>query len=765
MNYEDQSAFRDEDFVKLINIPGLQRCKDISEQRTFIATHFRNRATPNWCFYMHGTAWPGEGDRQPVLDAADKLKQGIFANSWTPYQSIKLKKGNNIDWKKGAPLRFTIYRNTFVPELTTAFVQTGDSSYLKTCLELIKSYIAANPFTLDPMFYQDSDSYFGGLEHDTLAVCRRAFRWFDFLYTGVMQMPNMMSDEEVFYIFKHLSFYAIQYQRFVGDKMRVDNHHLIDHGYACFIFGTMLPELKFASKMQTYGKKTIGFHVDNNLFTDGSYAEHSLKYQYHITFSIMYPQLLAKENGIDLLDGKQIRCLSKWLSLFAHACEPNGRLLSIGDEQGGYINYLFETLAPAVEDDSITAMIQGLGYQARQTESFNGESLKRIAKRFKEGVPNHHGLGKPSKKVKAKLAPTYGIFPIGGFSFMRSAWTKGADYMGISHFSESIANGHTHWDLLSPQISCQGEALIADPSAYMYQQWRNFPDNEQRRRRGYNYAVEAHNTLVVNNNYLNNLEYLGHDCVWGGEPPRHALHNAKKSKFITAIDLSHDGFPEMRHRRIFAQVTGVGFITIDYMNEDGDNMIRPHEYTQLLHADFDVAVEQLGPLTQFQLSKKQANLCVVPGPGSECQVSQRPDKMLEGMTLKSGKVKRGPELIEISRRHRGKAVFSTFYITGTNKVSTAALKSLIPTTPFMHQHPGINAYEIRTKDKGKVLLLSAPFKQKLKLKDIETDARLALVYYSANGRVIDYLMLEGKTLIAPGIKLTHPRKQKAVSKY
>ncbi|MBN4074064.1 heparinase II/III family protein [bacterium AH-315-E10] len=762
--YQDQTAFSDEDFLNLIRLPGVPSLKSSQNTVNTVANYFRKRKEPRWCFYMHGTDWPGGGDRRPILDAAKKLKRHIFSNSWAPYQYVDLKTKDGIDWEKGnTALRVSLHRHSFVPEMTGAFAQTGDQSYLRLCFDLIKSYIQDMPFKLDPRFFEDHDSYFGGEGHNTLAVCRRNFRWVDFMYSGALQVPGLLSDDEVFFLIKHLCFQTYQYYRLVGHPMRPDNHHLVDHGYATYLSGIVFPEFTFSEEMKRYGTKVIHHHINTNLFDDGCYAEHSTKYQYHITFSLFSVLLIANENNEKLLTLKQKKSMSKWLHFFAHACQPDGVLATFGDEQGSRIRYLFETLAPALRDPEITAMAEGLGYHLDEPKSYSAADLVHHVKGWKNKIPNYHGfpqaVGNPSSP--SPNASRMGHYPKGGFTFMRNSWRDDSDFAGISHYSESMVHGHTHWDMMSFNLFCGGESLIDDPASFLYQQHRDKGPEIFQRYRGYLYSVQAHNCMIINDNTLKNIEALGHECHWGGEPPRHTLPLAYEGKSFNLLECSHDGYAPFRHRRYFIQLTGLGFATVDIMNETNAEAMRPHEYKQFLHGNFDVKVSELGPLVQLQFTRNNASLCVVPGLSSDCRFELKTDEWLAGLKLKDRELKKGPVVASLVRRHRSRSVFSTFYFTNCKKVSRPRVESLgEPMAMYTEPHSGISAHVLHGADKSRFILISCPFDAVLDTKVCRTDAKLAMLHYNKQGRLIDWFMAGGRYLKANGLSISKKKKVK-----
>ncbi len=757
----DQRAVSDEQFLDHLTLPGATGKKlaaaraggDLTAAQAVVAEHFRTRSSPKWAFYMHGTAWLEIDGRGDVLDKANALLKDQFTNSWPSFQRVDLSGAPGPDWKRGMhEIGGSLGRNCFVSELTTAFALTGKTVYLSKALALMKSFVAHHPFVLEEGFFEDHDRYFGGHGNETLTVTYRCLRWLDFFHSGALQLPGLIPDADLFWLVKQFWFYAMQFARFCGDAMRKDNHHLVDHGHMPFVAGVMFPEFSVAKQLLTQGRSTIAHHFKHNVFADGGYAEHSTKYQYHILFHYLSPQALAKANGIRVFLQPQLTRLAKWVEFNARATKPNGIIADFGDEFGGSMAYLFGSLAVPVMNPKLAALARALGHEPGGLEYQTPAGLARSLKRFPVGPggvqnkPARIGLspffapGRAVKKPDAKHLPhpATAQYPHGGYTFFRSAWNAAADYLAVSHYTDSMPHGHTHWDMMSFVLHTQGQTLIGDPATWLYTDKRIYNGPRARENRGYSYSVDAHNCLVMNDDTLKPLKALGHGCCWGGYPPRHGLGLLKTGGPIEVAELWHDAYAPTRHRRFVVQIVGLGFAFVDLLSRPGLDL-RPHQYSQYFHCEGGVEIEPetLQHRRALVLKKDGARAFVLPGNATDFQWKSRRDEFLTRLHGVNPDDDHGPWIAELTRRQQGPSVFSTVILTGgAEGLKDPPIARYLGTRPAraeFQQHEGICANAWNLGPHGTLLIGAAPYKNPVDSEALATEGELAVVLLDADG--------------------------------
>ena len=776
--FTDQRTVTDDDFLANLALPGTAGRKLIAARKSgnvtlakhIVAEHFRTRRGPRWPFYMHGSAWLEIDNRGSTLKKADDLLHNRMNNCWAPGNIAVLDK--IIDWKKTLKIcGGTVCRHMFVVELSTAFALTGKTAYLRKAFDLIKSFTEANSFVLEEGFFEDHDRYFGGGQNNTLDVFLRSLRWLDFMHTGAFQIPGLFSDDEVFWFMKQLWFCAMQYSRYSGDTMRRDNHHLCDHGHATFVFGTMFPEFSCSKVLVEQGRKTIAHHFRNNIFADGGNAEHCMKYQYHIIYHYLEPLALARANNIRLFSPAQIERIRKWVELNAYACRPNGILTEFGDEHGGSLEYLFDTLATPVMTPRLAALARALGFEPGRLSYETPAGLVRCYRNWKEGTPTYIGLAphftrrgavrKPNPRDLPEVASKQ--YPHGGWTFFRTGWTKDADYLAVSHYTDSMPHAHAHWDMMSFILHTQGETLIGDPATWLYSSGKIYGSPEAQERRGYIYNMESHNCLVMNDDTLKPIKACGHECFWGGYPPKHGLGLFQAGGPIEVAEIWHDAYAPTRHRRYVVHIKGIGFAFVDLLSRPGLDL-RPHQYSQRFHFEKAVTISPENPSGGSPLSAHRNDARCIVIPGGECESFWKTwnDTRLAGIPGADVENGEGPFVAELTRRIEGPAVFTTFLITrpatSLHRPPGARYLGAHRAKKLFQQHDALSANVLDLGKSGTLFIVSCPYGVNLDTPEISTDAELAVVILNPQGSVSSWRLARGSRLAVHGRVLARGRK-------
>ena len=768
--FERQLEATDLDFVNHLRLPRRLRADealaagDAGRLRSVVASHFRLRAAPAWSFYSHGSPWHETDAPGSVLEKANALLENRFCNAWPPHQWIRLGgAGREPDWEMGlSQANTSLSRSTFVTELSTAFALTGDARYAVRAMKLMRSWVANVPFVLDPRFAEDHDTYFGGAGDTTQMTAYRLFRWTDFLHSGALHAPGALSDDDLFWLVKQIWFYTMQFARLLGDPLRRDNHHLLDHGHVPFVMGLAFPEFDISPELVREGTRVIRHHIGLNLLPDGAYAEHSTNYQYHVLFHFAHPHGVAKANGYRLFSQAQRRSLRRWVEFSARCGKPDGRLPGIGDEPGRPLHHLFGTLATPLMDETLAAMARGIGCVPGSHQFVSAADAANRMKRWKPGTRLRWGLSayytSPQRRPDPRKlpAPATCQYPDGGYTFFRGGWSPDADYLAVSHFTGDYGT-HAHWDPMGFTLHTRGKTLIGDPAAWLYVSPRFHGHGGDHRKevrqqplpyRGYSYSVNAHNCLVMNDDTLKPLEAMNHGTFWGGWPPKHGLGFFQAGGPIEVAEVWSDANHPTRHRRFFVRVSGIGFVLVDLVSERPN--LAPHQYSQYFHfeGDVEIAPQAPRPGEALRAFDGDAECLIVPGAETENRWRTFRDGYLDdvhGVPHTRG----APWIAELTRRIRGRAVFTHFILTREAAARHEACCRYLGgnTTAWLDwQHDRISANSLELGPVGTLLVASAPYGTPVRSAELSTDAELAVVHVDARQKVKSWAMLRGRAL-------------------
>ncbi|MCL2639816.1 MAG: heparinase II/III family protein [Phycisphaerales bacterium] len=781
MAIREQLHTSDEDFLEGLVLPESVRRGGVGA----MAEYFRGRKSSRWAYYMHGTPWHETDAPGCVIEKAERLLANGFINSWPPHQKFELGvAGGETDWRLGLKTASTsIGRWTFVAELSTAFALTGDERFATRNVELMRSFVQQIPFNLHPRFEEDHDIFFGGDGNHTLTVAYRMFRMTDFLHSGAFHARRadgtyVLSDADLFWLVKQIWFYACQYYRFIGDRRRRDNHHLVDHGHTPYVIGMAFPEFAISKEMVREGADIIRFHFGANLLKDGAYAEHSAEYQYHILYHFLHPLGVAQANGTKLLSEKQITALRRWVQFSVRAVKPDGWLPGIGDSGGRPLVHLLGALAGPVMTVEIAGAAKALGIWPGKNVNASMFDIQKQTRKVKPGEAGKVGLsayflnkGSPPPIPKGGCRePATCQYPDGGYTFFRSAWSADADYLAVSHFPANIPGTHAHWDPLSFILHTKGQTLIGEPASHLYGDHRfhghgdrpaTLPPANNRLYRGYTYSVNAHNCLVMNDDFLKPIEAMNHGTFWGGYPPVCSTGIFAANGPIEVAEVWHDANPAARMRRFVLHLRGIGFAFVDIIASNRAGM-SPMQYSQYFHFEGDVELspelpEGEAPMRASRGEGGGASCLIVPGQEVGSFWKTWCDPYVHDLYPVPG-TKGSPWVGELTRRIRGSGVFATFFLTHCN-VDTPSLRYLgvKPSALFDWHHDALTAHRLDLGNAGSVLLASAPFGKKLESSEMATDAELAVVLLDAKGKVRSWGMARGSNLVVGGRTLQRGR--------
>ncbi|MCD6365478.1 MAG: heparinase II/III family protein [Planctomycetes bacterium] len=664
---DDQRDLNDEHFYNGLNlhmaalkeVADAWRAGDVAAADAALLKHFRTRKSPRITAY-HTDHWWNDSPDEPVEKRADAVLARPLLGAHDKESPVS-RKPHRVKGKPNpkAALDSQVTRQYYMGTLHAAWIKTHKKKYAVGIRQRLEAFFTRYPFVIDPNFFPDEFSLFGGPVHPQLHSCYKMFAWGDLLRGEMFKTPGVLPDEFWLYFIKNFWFHCTQFSRFVGAPFRADNHHLMERGVTCYFIGVQFPEFRRAAAMERYSRGIIRKHFDHNALADGTGSEHCSSYQYRCFLRYAMADSVARLNGRDLLGKRRAALLKKWLLFQGMGASPEGALPDVGDGAG-----------------------TGLEWVISQSGAMYGSAvLKGIAKSLRLRPPVNEAYAKAYAKVKAKLPKaTSVIYPRGGHLFLRDSWKPTANYMWLSLKNENLFNVHTHWDTLSFVIHAHGRKLIGDPISRTYGQPRGLD-------RGYYFSMDAHNSLVIDDNPIADYRML--QRTWGEQPSRIQEVSHTFSGDYDFVSAAHDGYRPLIHRRSVLFVRGRYFIITDGITMDftglnsvfvGTGDIRPHEYCQNLHFEEGVPVKLRKKDNSFVTTCAEGpNVLVVPEPFENLQASLEVDSYFQRLSQKHDTCRLG----RIIRDTIGPCMFSTVYRPFKGKAPNVSVETLTPlTTPY-----------------------------------------------------------------------------------
>jgi hypothetical protein len=194
--------------------------------------------------------------------------------------------------------------------------------------------------------------------------------------------------------------------------------------------------------------------------------------------------------------------------------------------------------------------------------------------------------------------------------------------------------------------------------------------------------------------------------------------------------------------------------------------LAPHQYAQYFHLEGDVEIAPTSPENGTALrifdGDGDAACLIVPGAETESRWRTVRDDYLDDV-YGVPNTKGSPWVAELTRRIRGRAVFTHFILTGEAAGMTAARCRYLGShaAPWLDwQHDGISANALDLDDLGTLLVASAPYDTPLESSDLATDAELAIGHLDRRGKPRAWMMVRGSHLAVGGKTLRRSRGRK-----
>ena len=440
--------------------------------------------------------------------------------------------------------------------LARAFQVTGDLRYARKIVQLLTSWMRANPFG------------YGMNWKSPLEVGIRVINWI--FAIDLIRSADVFEQHEWSRVLEtiYLSCWDIQRKYSRGSSA---NNHLIGEAAGVYIATSYFPEFDSSPRWRRRCKAILEREILLQTYADGCTREHAFGYQIFttqfFTFAALTGRLIHDDFSADFL-GR----LRKMYGFLDEISYDTGGVPNMGDSDDGYVLDLGEL--PASVRRLLAAGTDLLDIDLPDAD---GPSETAFWLYGKADSPPPRG-----RVARASIA-----FRESGYYLLRSN-PRPASGAAVSVFMDCAELGfgslaaHGHADCLSFVLNFGDKRVLVDSGTYdyfTYTRWRN-----------YFRSTRAHNTVVIDGR--DQSESLG-PFLWGRRANPRVLewHDDADMSLVTA---EHDGYARLRdpvtHRRSLRLDKHTSELTIC------DRLFAKAEHKAVLyfHVDPDCSVHRVG---------------------------------------------------------------------------------------------------------------------------------------------------------------------------
>lgn len=515
------------------------------------------------------------GDRIPWRrDFVHGIESGLEHRSRVPYLEFKKVGDSKIVWEPNRHQHFVT--------LGQAYALTGEERYAEECLEEWEHWRQENP-------------YLRGINwSSSLEAGMRAWSWIWawhlILGSRALSGPRLAGLTSA--VADHAGFIAANLSTYFSP-----NTHLLGEGFALFVIGLLLPELRGAETWLRTGRSILLEQIQKQVREDGSHIEQSSYYHRYATDFFLCAALLADRNGVSFPDG-YLRRLERMIEFMLQTAWPSGLHPMTGDADGGRVL----ALTPHHPTDHRSTLSTAAVF-------FRRGDFREAAGRLHEETVWLMGGGAAAGFAELEPSPppqALAISPEAGIVTMRSGAGERRRMLTFDAGPQGAGLcAHGHADALSILCAADGTDWLVDPGTFAYTSshlWRDFFR-----------STRAHNTVVVDGlDQAQPVDFF----KWRGIPEVHLERGTSLPLLDFAVG-SHNGYTRLRqavlHRRTIVFVKPDYWIVQDEFSGCGEHCLE-------FCFHFSAGVNLEPSEGQWVAKKGQTRFLVVP-PGKGIDVS------------------------------------------------------------------------------------------------------------------------------------------------
>ena len=258
------------------------------------------------------------------------------------------------------------------------------------------------------------------------------------------------------------------------------NTHLIGEGFALFVTGLLLPELRGSQRWSEQGLNVLAGEMQRQVRDDGSHIEQSTFYHRYAIEFFLSAAILADRNRLSFSLEYKNR-LEKMMEYLVHTGWPSGLHPSIGDSDGGRLIPfgIFDA-----EDHRPILSTAAIYFRRGDFPSLSVLQEQALWLLGPDAASQHASIHRVAPDVASRT------FPDAGVVTMRTDWSPEAKFLLFDAGPQGpLLSGHGHADALSFVCSAKGTEWLIDPGTFVYSSARPWRDFFR--------STPAHNTIAV----------------------------------------------------------------------------------------------------------------------------------------------------------------------------------------------------------------------------------------------------------------------------
>ncbi len=357
-------------------------------------------------------------------------------------------------------------RLSLIYSLARAYRYDGNEEWAEAYWDLVEAWIEQNPV-------QCSVAWGCGQEV--------AMRWMAILFGAVCCFDSKATTSERLAKVDLLAWQtAERIEANINYAISQENNHALSEAAGLLTVGLLYPELQNSSRWAATGLRVLEKELLRQIYSDGSYVQHSMSYHRVMLDVVLWSQGLLKEQGRSLNERVMARVQEsiRWLNEFVDS--ENGRVPNLGSNDGAnvlplscsdYLDYR-PVLTTAAQMFGVTVQEFGDGAWVEKSLWF--------------GFPQKRAdASNEERSVKHDQRATHWQAPIGGYSILRGERSYAMVRAG------RYRDRPCQCDMLHVDIWHDHRNILRDTGSFRYY-------HEDPSVKGYFYSVEAHNTVQVN---------------------------------------------------------------------------------------------------------------------------------------------------------------------------------------------------------------------------------------------------------------------------